>query len=206
MAEQPPTFSSLIVSLQGLNLVLNRRIWLGSLVLTLSLCLLTAVAQQRGDFDDGSSSWKEVEQAIDQGLPKTAIEKLEPLIQSALDQQDYAAAIKAISMKVVLEASIQGNKPEEKITRMRSAIDAAPAEMKPVMEAILANWYWHFFQQNRWRFQQRTATAESPSDDLMTWSLPRILSEIDQQFDKALAESELLKNTPVQKYDALLEK
>ena len=37
--------------------------------------------------------------------------------------------------------------------------------MQPVMEAILANWYWHYFQQNRWRFMQRTATAAPPGDD-----------------------------------------
>ena len=28
--------------------------------------------------------------------------------------------------------------------------------MPPVMETILAHWYWHYFQQNRWRFMQRT--------------------------------------------------
>ena len=54
--------------------------------------------------------------------------------------------------------------------------------MKPIMQAILANWYWHYFQQNRWRFMRRTATAEPPSDDFTTWDLPRILARIDEQF------------------------
>ena len=29
---------------------------------------------------------------------------------------------------------------------------------------MLANWYWDYFQQNRWRFMQRTQTAEPPGD------------------------------------------
>ena len=62
-----------------------------------------------------------------------------------------AEAIKAIGKKIALEGNIQGNKPEEKIRRMESEIAKAPAEMKPVMQALLANWYWHYFQQNRWR-------------------------------------------------------
>ena len=105
---------------------------------------------------DRAELWKKVDAAIKKGLPKTAITHLEPIIESAKSEKRYAEAIKAIATKISLEGSVQGNKPEEKITRMRAAIDKAPAPMRPVMEAIQANWYWHYFQQNRWRFQNRT--------------------------------------------------
>ena len=150
--------------------------------------------------------WKKVEEAINKGLPKTAIEQLEPIIAGALKDKAYAEAIKAIGQKIALEGNIQGNKPEEKITRMQAEIAKAPEEMKPVMEAILANWYWHYFQQNRWRFMQRTQTAAPPGEDFTTWDLPRILAEIDKQFTKALADEQKLKATPVTAYDDLLEK
>ena len=78
--------------------------------------------------------------------------------------------------------------------------------MHPVMNAILAHWYWHYFQQNRWRFTQRTATGIAPGDDIQTWDLPRIFAEIDKTFDKALAAEKELKATPVAQYDILLEK
>ena len=74
------------------------------------------------------------------------------------------------------------------------------------MNAILAHWYWHYFQQNRWRFMQRTATGVSPGDDIQTWDLPRIFAEIDKTFEKALVDEKELKATPVAKYDILLEK
>ena len=44
---------------------------------------------------------------------------------------------------------------------MRAELANRPAEMKPVMTAILAHWYWHYFQQNRGRFTQRTRTGEA---------------------------------------------
>ncbi len=139
------------------------------------------------------------------GLPKTAIEKLEPIVEAAIEDKAYAEAIKAIGQKIALEGNIQGNKPEEKITRMRAEIDKAPAEMRPVMEAILANWYWHYFQQNRWRFMQRSQTAAPPGEDFTTWDLPRILGEIDKQFQKALSSADALKKTPIADYNDLLE-
>jgi len=153
-----------------------------------------------------SEAWKGVEEAINQGLPKTAIERLEPIIQSALKEKKYPEAIRAICTKIALEANIQGNKPEEKIIRLQKELDNAPKPMKDVMEAILAHWYWHFFQQNRWRFMERTATAQPPGDDILTWDLPRIFAEIDKHFMNALVQQEILRKTPVSEYDALLQK
>jgi hypothetical protein len=166
------------------------------------LVLLFAVPAGAGSRDE---QWKKVDEAIGKGLPKTAIEALEPIIAGAMQDKAYAEAIKAIAKKIALEGNIEGNKPEEKIVRMKAEIAQAPKEMAPVLEAILANWYWHYFQQNRWRFMQRTATAQSPGDDFTTWDLPRILAEIDRQFTQALASEAVLKATPVSAYDDLLQ-
>jgi hypothetical protein len=150
--------------------------------------------------------WKKVEEANKKGLPKTAITQLEPIITGALKNKAYGEAIKAIGLKIALESNIQGNKPQEKIIRMQAEIAKAPEEMKPVMEAILANWYWHYFLQNRYRFMQRTQTTAPLGEDFTTWDLPHILSKIDQQFGKALAYEQKLKATPVTVYTDLLEK
>src|SRR5262245_2698410 len=155
---------------------------------------------------DRAAQWKKVDEAVNKGLPKTAIQELEPIIEAALKDKAYPEAVRAIAKKIALEGNIQGNKPEERITRMKAEIAKAPAEMVPAMDAILAHWYWHYFQQNRWRFLQRTATSAPPSDDFTTWDLARLFAEIDKQFTKALANEKELKAIPIDDYDALLEK
>ena len=89
---------------------------------------------------------------------------------------------------------------------MEEEIEKAPAQMKPMMTAVLANWYWHYFQQNRWRFIQRSRTGAAPNDDFETWDLPRIYTEIDKQFNAALSHQAILKKTPVADYNDLLQK
>ncbi|HTL57172.1 MAG TPA: MG2 domain-containing protein [Candidatus Limnocylindrales bacterium] len=152
------------------------------------------------------AEWKKVEEAINKGLPKTAITNLEPIIQGALKDKAYAEAVKAIGKKIALEGNIQGNKPEEKITRLESEITKAPRDMVPVMNTLLAHWYWQYFQQNRWRFMQRTATAQAPGKDFTTWDLPRLFEEIDKQFQNALTAEKTLKQIPIAAWDDLLEK
>ena len=140
------------------------------------LLLLTAAAGvwAAAQLAPRVAAWKEVDDAIQKGLPKTAIEKLDPIIRDALRDRAYPEAVKAIARKIVLEGNIQGNKPEEKITRMEAEMARAPQEIKPVLQTILAHWYWHYFQQNRWRFMQRTQTAQAPGVDFTTWDLPRL--------------------------------
>jgi hypothetical protein len=156
----------------------------------LALLTSTTAAQQ-----PRAEQWKKVDEAVNKGLPQTAIDLLNPIIESAVKDKQYPEAIKGIAQKIGLEGNIEGNKPEEKIVRMRAAIAASPAEMHPVMNSILAHWYWHYFQQNRWRFTQRTATGEAPGADIQTWDLPRIFAEIEKTFDKALAAEKELRSS-----------
>src|SRR5215831_223145 len=172
-----------------------------NLLLTI-FCLVT-LPLMAGTRD---AQWKKVEEAIQKGLPKSAITNLEPIISAALKEKAYAEAVKAIGEKIALEGNIQGNKPEEKITRMEAEIAKAPKEMAPVLQTLLAHWYWEYFQQNRWRFMQRTTTAEAPGKDFTTWDLARLFVEIDKHFQGALSAEKLLKATPISAWDDLLQK
>jgi hypothetical protein len=153
-----------------------------------------------------AAQWTAVDEAVQKGLPQSAISNLTPIITAALRDKAWPEAVRAIAKKIALEGNIQGNKPEEKITRLEAEIAKAPAEARPVMHTLLAHWYWHYFQQNKWRFMQRTQTAEPPGKDFTTWALPQLFTEIGKQFDTALAAERTLKTTPIGAWDGLIEK
>ena len=155
--------------------------------------------------------WKKVDDAVKKGLPKSAIEALQPVIDSALADKAYPEAIKAIAKRVLLEGQIEGQKPEEHIARMKAEIAKAQPEMLPAMHAILAQFYWSYFEQNRWRFGQRTATTASPttatpSDDFTTWDLRRLFAEIDSLYTQASVNEAQLRAIPIGTYDILFAK
>jgi hypothetical protein len=150
--------------------------------------------------------WKQVNEATGLGLVRTAISILEEIIPQAIEDGAYPEALKALAMKVNWEAHIEGDKAEEKIVRLEAEMAELPDPMMSVTETILAHWYWQYFQQNRWRFVDRTQTAEPPGEDITTWDLPRILAEIDLHFTLALEAEEELKAIPIAEYDDLLER
>jgi len=148
--------------------------------------------------------WQEVSKARDQGLPRTAISYLEQIIPAAIQDQAWAEATKAICLKVVYECQIEGYMIEEGIRRLQPLIETVPEPMRPCMEVILGHWYAQYFLANRWRFMQRTATAQPPGQDITTWDLATILKEIDRHYTKALAAEDFLRSTPVGVFSDLL--
>ena len=173
-----------------------------------SLLLLISTLWAAGPAVPEDPTWKKVRDAMDRGLPKTAIKELNPLIEKALAEENHDAAVRGIATRVVLESNIQGNQPAEKVNRMEAEIAKAPDEITPVLEVILAHWYWSYFQQNRWRFANRTEVdAAGESDkDFTTWDLARILTEIDRHFSEGLKAVPALQKITASDYHELLKK
>ena len=165
-----------------------------------------AVFCQSLQADTRDARWKRVEDAISKRLPRTALDELNPIIPEAIADKAWAEAAKALIRKVDLQAELEGNKPEDKITRMEAELRAAPPEISPILHTILAHWYWTYFQQNRWRFMNRTREGQASGNDLSTWDLSRIFQEVNSQFQTALNAPAQLRAIPISTYDALLPK
>ena len=78
-----------------------------SAVLLCAAAMLVSVAQNA----NRDPQWKQVDDAVRKGLPKTAIEKLNPIIERALKEKKWGEAINAIGREIALEGNVQGNKP-----------------------------------------------------------------------------------------------
>jgi len=164
----------------------------------------SALTHRLRDEGDRQKLWQEVEQAMEKRLPRTAIEKLEAIIADARQDEDFSEATRALAMKYIFEGAIEGSKPTHMVEQLRENIDEQPEEMQPLLNAALANWMFVYYQQNRWRFAQRTETTTLPSEDFETWSLPQLLDEIDRRYTQALANTAQLQNSSVEAYQDLL--
>lgn len=150
------------------------------------------------------ADWAAVDKAIAAGLPKTAIELLDPIAKKAIAQKAWGEAARAICRRIQLETEIQGGLGEEKIRRLTTALQENPKELQPILQTVLAQAYWDYFQQNRWRFLQRSKTSQAPGKDFTTWDLSLLFQEIDRQFQASLGAQAFLKATPVASFNGIL--
>ncbi|MEY3205147.1 MAG: hypothetical protein RLZZ21_1478 [Planctomycetota bacterium] len=164
-----------------------------------------------------AAAWGRVQQALDEGKPKTALESLAGIEQAAIQEKAWAEAARAIATRILAETGDRPGDDPERVIRLAAAIDNAPAETRGVLQAIRANWTWGYFQANRWRYQQRTPgsvpTPQGGADlaKLAEWDLPTIVAEIRSRFATAVgatgsAERTLLQSLPVADWSLLIEK
>jgi len=152
--------------------------------------------------------WQQVEKALAEGKPKSAAEALAGVEQGAAAERAWAEVARAIATRILAETGDRAPDDPERIVRLAAAIERAPAETKPVLEAIQANWTWGYFQMNRWRFQQRTAGGADVTDlaRMGEWDLPTVVGEIRVRFAAALDGGDGLKKLPVSEWSAILTK
>ena len=153
--------------------------------------------------DEREALWKQVAQDIQKGLPKSAVANLQKIFDSAMADEAIPEATYAYARKLFVEGQIDQPVAPYVIRKLQAESDTLPQQIRPVAKVMLAKWYFAYFQQNRWRFSQRSQTASVPGEDFETWDLNTILKQIDQLFRDALASSETLKSIPISEYELL---
>jgi hypothetical protein len=144
--------------------------------------------------------WQQFDEALHDGLPRTAIEHLDSILVITQEEENHGEWMTALTEKIVLEATIQGNRPEEKITRLKQELKVADPRTRLLLKTILAHWYWHYFIRNRYRFMERSQTMNLVEDDFNTWDLRRIFREIDSLYQDILHENERLASIPIEEF------
>ncbi|MFM8703928.1 MAG: MG2 domain-containing protein, partial [Planctomycetia bacterium] len=166
------------------------------------------------------STWKSIEQALQEGKPKTAIEALTGIELTATQEKAWDEAARAIATRIFAATGDRPADDPERVIRLAAAIEKAPPETRGVLEAIRANWTWGYFQVNRWRYQQRTQGSVllpqggADSKDLAKlaeWDLPTIVAEIRKRFAVAVGapgspERAALQKLPAAEWSAIIEK
>lgn len=166
-------------------------------VLVTGLCCLGVAAAGPRDAE-----WKKVDEARQKDQPKTVMELLSAIEKAAFADGSWAEGTRALASRIAMEAQIEGKaKP---IQNLEASIDAVPEGARPVLRALAAGWMHGYYRMNQWRFMQRSSTGVPAGDDMETWDLARILTEIDARLQKSLADAEALKKVPVADFAELL--
>ena len=91
------------------------------------------------------------------------------------------------------------------INDFKSEIERSAFPTKNILESMLANLYWQYFNQNRWQFYNRTNTSENGNDeDFRTWDLQTLFHGIHLHYQKSLENGLMLQLEPLGKYDVIL--
>ena len=135
--------------------------------------------------DDYKSAWKTVDSLENKGLTRSALEVVDEIYKTAKLENNEPQIIKSLFFKLKYANYVEEYSHQKIIKQVTEEIDSTSFPANAILKSILANIYWQYYQNNRWRYQQRTETVNFDNDDFETWDLPRLIREIVKNYRAA---------------------
>ncbi|HLK27050.1 MAG TPA: hypothetical protein VKT28_00610, partial [Puia sp.] len=152
-----------------------------------------------------AEKWKKIDSLITKkGLTQSALEEVNSIYATAKKDKNDAQLIKALLYKMNLQESKLEGAPKKNINDLEKEITLISEPSKSILASILAEAYWNYFQQNRYRFYNRTATVNFKKDDITTWSLDDFHKKISELYLASLKNEKLLQQTKLEPFDAII--
>lgn len=149
-------------------------------------------------------TWKEVSDFESKGLPESALNAVNAIYDQAKKEKNAPQLVKAVIYQLKFIDYKEENAFVKNLIRLREEANSATFPTKPLLHSMLAEMYWQYYQNNRYRFNDRSEVVNSKQDDMETWSLTKIIEETFQQYQLSLQEPNKCKATPIAMYEDVL--
>ncbi len=173
---------------------------------TLSILMLILFANfSNAQTNTYKELWDTVEKLEVEGLPKSALKVVEDISKKASNDKNHSQLIKTMLFKSKFALVLEEDAQLKIISDFTTQIESTEFPVKNVLENILANLYWQYFKQNRWKFYNRTkTTAKVDPTDFRTWDLQTLFNDIHKHYQNSLQNGLMLQLESLSNYDDIL--
>ena len=153
-----------------------------------------------------SKLWTEVQNFEKKGLPKSALNIVNQISVLAKKENNKPQQIKTLLHKSKYAVILEENVQLKIINDFKAEISENKSPLKNVLQNMLATIYWQYFQQNRYKFYNRTKTnAKVNTTDFRTWDLQTLFNEIQLYYNKSLENQLVLQQENLEGFKTILE-
>ncbi|MEP6614840.1 MAG: hypothetical protein ABJA76_23195, partial [Mucilaginibacter sp.] len=145
-----------------------------------------------------------IDSLADIGLPKSALKEVDKLDALARADNNSAQQVRAVIYRMTFQSYLAENALVVIITRLKLDIDKADYPVKPVLQSLLAQMYWEYYKDNRYRFSQRTK-LDKQDIDFRNWDIQTVINETSRMYVLSLQDAVKEQGTPMSVLDGVLE-
>jgi len=168
--------------------------------------LFTMHANSQQPIKNYDAAWKKVTAFTEKELPKSALAEVKKISELAKKEKQEAQVIKALVAMTQLQTEIQENNDSASIATFEKELAGSTGVAASILQSQLATMYWSYFQQNRWKFYDRTKTDKFVKTDIATWDAEDFHKRISTLFLQSVANQQLLVQTRIENFDAIINK
>ena len=145
-----------------------------AIIVAIPLMSFQKQANNMSQNDPYQKEWKEIDSLENQGLPRSALEKVEVLYERSKKEKQDAQFVKTIMYKGRLNAQLTEDGIAGSIRMMQEELDQSIYPITPVLHSLIADLYHQYTENNYWRLRDRTNTVGFEPDKLESYSLAQL--------------------------------
>lgn len=165
----------------------------------------TSTAKKPVMEHDYDQLWKKADSLNDIRQPAAAIEIVDEIYRLAKKENNVPVIVRAQLFRLKLSSEFEQDYLVQAVERIRDDINNAEPPERQMLHSVLGELYVKYFEFNRYKILNRTATAGLETTDIEVWDVNRIMQEAAKHFQLSLEEPAALKKISIQKYRAILE-
>jgi hypothetical protein len=151
--------------------------------LLLSFLLLTTSLLAQDFY---SNHWTKVYKFEVRDLPKSALEVVDQIYARAKRDKNATQTVKVL----LYQSKFALTQPDAElliVNKWKDEIKTSQEPLRNILESVLANIYWEYLRENRWKYynRSRTEVVVNP-EDFRTWDAEAMLMEIHKHFQRSL--------------------
>ena len=167
-------------------------------------CLFTLTVHSQSPVKKYEKEWKKVEAFAEKGLPKSALAEVKKIYAlSKIEKQD-AQLIKSLVYMTDLQSENREDNETFSIAEIEKEITGTKEPVTALLKSLLADMYWNYYQQHRWKLYNRTKTENFSKTDIATWDAEDFHKKISALYLQSIKEEKLLQKTKLEAYDAII--
>lgn len=151
--------------------------------------------------------WMKVDDLIQKkNLPRSALEEVKKIYSRAKVEKQDAQVIKALVYMAGLQQENRENNELLIIKELEKEISINKEPASSILQSMLADLYWQYFQRNRWKLYARTQVTGFNQTDIATWASEDFHRKITQLYLLSIRNVPVLKNTNLTHFETIITK
>ncbi len=149
--------------------------------------------------------WYKVDSLTNIGQAKSALGVIDVIYKKAKVENNSPQFLKAILNQMSRKKQIEENHNVKSISYIKKEIRYSRGSQKAILQSILAELYYKYYTNNRWRINRRTETINFKKTDIATWTTKDLIDAAIKNYKLSLKDVKTLQKISLKRYSIILE-
>lgn len=149
--------------------------------------------------------WKKVDSLETRGLTQSASIEVARIHEMAQKEHNTPQVVKSLLYIMKYRNNLEEEAFRKNFEQITREITSAPSPLREILYSIKGQMLWTYYQQNRYRYNNRSVVWSMEQDNVLTWDREKIIRETIHAYAVSVENSAMLKAVPLKELEDILD-